>query len=135
MAVQATIDYLEGRLNGGGNPFRDYMINAEKGIDVLEDMIDTFWENPLAFAVMVHNLYREPMIDVFSGRIYEGDLHKNRDAAMAAFRKLLKRDRAYDDQTLFSIPIGSRFHPERAELWNSQLDSVETTERWIRDNA
>ena len=135
MAVQATVDYLEGRLNGSGNPFREYMISAEKGIDVLEDMIDTFWENPLAFAVMVHNLYREPMIDVFSGRIYEGDLHKKRDEAMVAFRKLLKRERAYDDQTLFSIPIGSRFHPERAELWNSHLDSVETTERWIRDNA
>jgi flavin-dependent dehydrogenase len=136
-AAQATEDYLNGKLSNsnGVNPFREYMIAAEKGIDVLEDMIDTFWENPLAFAVMVHNLYREPMIDVFSGRIYEGDLHKNRDEAMVAFRKLLKRERAYDDQTLFSIPIGSRFHPERAPLWNSELDSVETTEAWIRDNT
>ena len=82
MAADVTVEYLSGKLgNGsnGANPFREYMIAAEKGIDVLEDMIDTFWENPLAFAVMVHNLYREPMIDVFSGRIYEGDLHKNRD--------------------------------------------------------
>jgi flavin-dependent dehydrogenase len=136
-AAQATQDYLNGKLSNsnGVNPFRDYMIAAEKGIDVLEDMIDTFWENPLAFAVMVHNLYREPMIDVFSGRIYEGDLHKNRDEAMVAFRKLLKRERAYDDQTLFSIPIGSRYHPERAPLWNSELDSVATTEAWIRDNT
>jgi hypothetical protein len=75
------------------------------------------------------------MIDVFSGRIYEWNLHKGRHEAMAAFRKLLKRERAYDDQTLFSIPIGSRYHPERAALWNSELDSVETTERWIRDHA
>jgi len=136
MAAEATLDYLAGKLPGNGaNPFRDYMITAEKGIDVLEDMIDTFWENPLAFAVMVHDKYREPMIDVFSGRIYEDDLHKNRDEAMVAFRKLLKRERAYDDQTLFSIPIGSRYHPERAALWNSELATVETTERWIRDNT
>jgi hypothetical protein len=111
------------------------MITQEKGIDVLEDMIDTFWENPLAFAHMVHSLYREPMLDVFSGRIYESSLHKGRDEAMVAFRKLLKRERSYDDQTLFSIPIGSRYHPERAELWNSELSSVEGTEAWIRDNT
>jgi flavin-dependent dehydrogenase len=136
MAVDAAVDYLDGKLaTNGANPFREYMIGVEKGIDVLEDMIDTFWENPLAFAVMVHDRYREPMVDVFSGRIYEGMLHKGRDQAMAAFRKLLKRERAYDDQTLFSVPIGSRFHPERAPLWNSELDSVETTERWIRDQA
>ena len=138
LAVDAVVDYLEGTgptTGNGGNPFRNYMIGVEKGIDVLEDMIDTFWENPLAFAYMVHSLYREPMVDVFSGRIYEGMLHKGRDEAMVAFRKLLKRERAYDDQTLLSIPIGSRFHPERAELWNSELDSVETTERWLRDNT
>jgi hypothetical protein len=32
------------------------------------------------------------------------------------------------------VPIGSRYHPERAPLWNSAFDSVETTERWIREN-
>ena len=138
VAVDAAVEYLEAggvAAGNGKNPFFDYMVGVEKGIDVLEDMIDTFWENPLAFAVMVHNKYREPMLDVFSGRIYEGMLNKNRDEAMVAFRKLLKRERSYDDQTLFSVPIGSRFHPERAELWNSELSSVEGTERWIRDNT
>lgn len=138
VAVDAAVDYLAAggvAAGNGKNPFFDYMVGVEKGIDVLEDMIDTFWENPLAFAVMVHNKYREPMLDVFSGRIYEGMLNKNRDEAMVAFRKLLKRERAYDDQTLFSVPIGSRYHPERAELWNSELSSVEGTERWIRDNT
>ena len=120
---------------GEAKPFHDYMVHAEKGIDVLEDMIDTFWENPLAFAFMVHNRYREPMIDMFSGRIYEGMPIKGRDEAMAAFRELLERERTYDDAGLFSVPIGSRFHEERAPLWNSELDSVETTERWLRDNA
>jgi hypothetical protein len=32
-----------------------------------------------------------------------------------------------------SISNGSRFHPRRTPLWNSGLDSVETTERWLGD--
>ena len=102
---------------------------------VLEDMIDTFWENPLAFAFMVHDKFREPMLDVFAGRIYEGQPTRGLDEAMMVFRRLLKRERAYDDQTLFSVPIGSRYHPERAPLWNSELSTVEGTEAWIRDNG
>ena len=112
------------------------MITAEKGIDVLEDMIDTFWENPLAFAVMVHNKYREPMLDVFSGRIYEHSLH-HRVVTRRWWRSAScsSGSGATTIETLFSIPIGSRFHPERAELWNSELSSVEGTEAWIRDNT
>ena len=135
MAVDAALGYLEGKGRDDANPFHEYMIGVEKGIDVLEDMIDMFWENPFAFAIMVHDRYREPMIDVFSGRIYEGMLNNGRDEAMVAFRKVLKRERTYDDAGLFSVPIGSRFHEERAPLWNSELDSVETTERWLRDNT
>ena len=134
-AADAAVKYLDGPGPDGDHPFHQYMIDVEKGIDVLEDMIDTFWENPFAFGFMVHNRYREPMIDVFSGRIYDGMLHKGREEAMAAFRRLLGRERTYDDDGMFSVPIGSRFHEERAPLWNSALDSVETTERWIRDNG
>jgi hypothetical protein len=75
------------------------------------------------------------MIDVFSGRIFGRTPTADLDAALGAFRKLLGRERVYDDEGLFSVPIGSRFHPERAPLWNSTLDSVETTEAWIRDLA
>jgi flavin-dependent dehydrogenase len=135
LAADAAVAYLDGKGRDDAKPFHEYMVMVEKGIDVLEDMIDTFWENPLAFSVMVHNRYREPMIDVFSGRIYEDSLHKGRDEAMVAFRKLLKRERTYDDEGMFSVPIGSRFHEERAPLWNAELDSVETTERWIRQNV
>jgi flavin-dependent dehydrogenase len=134
--LDPAIAYLDGKTGTNGeNPFRDYIIDAEKGIDVLEDMIDTFWENPLAFAFMVHDKFREPMLDVFAGRIYEGQPTRGLDEAMTVFRRLLKRERAYDDQTLFSVPIGSRYHPERAPLWNSELSTVEGTEAWIRDNG
>lgn len=133
-AVEATLEYLQGKGRDSEKPFHDYVLHVERGIDVLEDMIDTFWENPLAFAYMAHKRYREPLIDCFSGRIYDGMLHLGRDEALAAFRRVLKRERVYDEEGMFSVPIGSRFHAERAPLWNSELDSVETTERWIRDN-
>ncbi len=134
-AADATMEWLDGKGRDSRTPFDDYMRRAEKGIDVLEDMIDTFWENPLAFAYMVHRKFRDPMIDVFSGRIYDHLPNKGLPEAMVRFRKLLGRERNYDDPDTFSVPIGSRFLPERAPLWNSTLDSVETTERWIRDSA
>ena len=45
------VGWLDGKGRDDENPFHDYMVAVEKGIDILEDMIDTFWENPLAFAV------------------------------------------------------------------------------------
>ena len=36
--------------------------------------------------------------------------------AVTAFRKLLKRERTYDSD-IYSMPIGSRYHAERAPIW------------------
>ena len=132
-AAEAAAACLERGPGNEGTLFRDLMIRVESGLDILEDMIDTFWENPLAFAVMVHLRFREPLIDVFAGRVFEGMPTRGLDMALPAFRKLLKRERTYEDVDLISVPIGSRFHPERAPLWNSALDNVETTERWMRE--
>ncbi len=130
---------VERWLNGEGrdsdNPFQAYMLHTERAIDMLEDMIDTFWENPLAFAVMVHDKFRQQVLDMFAGRIYDGMPVADRDQALATFSRLLKRERVYDDSGEFSIPIGSRFHAERAPLWNSQLTDIESTERWLADSA
>jgi 1H-pyrrole-2-carbonyl-[peptidyl-carrier protein] brominase len=131
LAADAAAAYAERR--GSAEPFRDYMLHIEGAIDILEDVIDAFWENPLGFAVLVHKGFREPLIDVFAGRIFEGMPHNGRDEALVALRRLLKRERRYTDMELVSVPIGSRYHPERAPLWNSELDSVETTERWMRE--
>src|SRR5262245_41074722 len=46
LAADAAAGYLEGRGRGEANPFRDYMVHVERGIDILEDVLDTFWENP-----------------------------------------------------------------------------------------
>jgi len=130
----AVKDYLNGQGRDSNNPFHDYMVFVEKGGDVLEDVLDTFWENPLAFSLFVHSRYRFSMVDVFAGRIYDGLPNDGRDRALSGFRELLKRERSYDQEGLFSVPIGSRFQPERAPLWNSELDSVETTEAWMREH-
>ncbi len=127
--------WLGGEGRDSDNPFHDYMVHTERAIDMFEDMIDTFWENPLAFAVIVHDRFRQEVLDIFAGRCYDGMPVADRDRALEVFRKLLKRERSYDADGVYSMPIGSRFHPERAPLWNSELDSLETTERWLRDEA
>ena len=137
LAAESAAAYLGGKGRDSDNPFQDHMVYAERAIDMFEDLIDTFWENPLAFSVFVHDRYRSGIIDIFAGRNYDDDglPIEERDEALAAMRNLLKRERTYDEAGLFSVPIGSRFHAERAPLWDSHLDSVETTERWIRDVA
>lgn len=131
LAARAVEAYLEGEGRDSDNPFQAHALECETGIDVLEDLIDAFWENPLAFSVFVHSRYIEQMVDAFAGRIYTE--HDQPSVAVNAFRKLLGRERTYNGDGLYSVPIGSRFDPSRAPLWDSTLDSVETTERWMRE--
>ena len=108
--------YVDGARRDDANPFADYQLHVEKGVDVLEDMMDCFWEFPLAFSRFQHAKYTELMIDIFAGRLYE----RQPSAALLAIRKLLKRERAYDGDDEYSVPIGSRYHAERAPLWEEQ---------------
>jgi 1H-pyrrole-2-carbonyl-[peptidyl-carrier protein] brominase len=127
-AVPHVLAYLEGKGRDKANPFAEHMLFCEKGTDNLEDMVDLFWEQPFAFATFVHHRYREELIDVFAGRVYESEHQPS--PAMLKFRKMLKRTRDYEHEDDYSIPIGSRFHPERAALWepNSPLSN---TEEWM----
>jgi 1H-pyrrole-2-carbonyl-[peptidyl-carrier protein] brominase len=133
LAADQVARYLEGVGRDSNDPFQEYMMHTERAIDMLEDVIDTFWENPLAFAYMVHDQFRHQVLDMFAGRIYDGMPVKDRDQALAVFRKLLKRERTYDADGEYSIPIGSRYHPERAPLWNSELSDIKTTEKWLEE--
>jgi 2-polyprenyl-6-methoxyphenol hydroxylase-like FAD-dependent oxidoreductase len=120
-------EYLEGKRRNGANPFADHQVFCEKGIDNLEDMIDLFWEQPFAFATFVYHRYPDQLTDAFAGRIYP---HEHQPSpAVLAFRKMLKRTREYDRDD-YSVPIGSRFHPERAALWEPN-SPVGTTEEWM----
>ena len=92
-------------------------------------MIDLFWEQPFAFATFVYHRYPDQLTDAFAGRIYPTEHQPS--PAVLAFRKMLKRTREYD-QDDYSVPIGSRFHPERAALWEPN-SPVDTTEKWMGD--
>jgi flavin-dependent dehydrogenase len=118
--------YLGGHNRDKDNPFEDYQLACEQGADILEDTLDSFWEHPFTFAVFVYQRYTEYMTDMFAGRIYE---HQP-SPALLAFRKVLKRERVYNGDDTYSIPIGSRYHPERAPLWEAKSE-IETTETWM----
>jgi 1H-pyrrole-2-carbonyl-[peptidyl-carrier protein] brominase len=136
LAADATVQYLAGRGRDKGDTlFRDYTTHIERGIDMLEDLIDAFWEYPLGFALLVHNRpqHRDAVVDIFAGRVFDGMHSVGRAETLEVFRKLLKRERSYEADGLYSVPIGSRYHPERAGIWNAGLDSEETTERWMRE--
>jgi flavin-dependent dehydrogenase len=122
--------YLGGANHDLPNPFYEHQLLCEKGIDILEDCLDSFWEYPLAFALMVYHRHPEHMTDMFAGRIYE----RQPSPALHEFRDLLKRKESREDSyktsDIYSIPIGSRFHPERAPIWEVS-SSVESTETWM----
>jgi flavin-dependent dehydrogenase len=118
--------YLNGAHRDAANPFADYQLACEVGIDILEDVLDCFWEQPFTFATFVHARYTEHMTDMFAGRIYE----RQPSPALHGFRAVLKRQRTYDGDDSYSIPIGSRYHPERAPLWQAGSE-VESTESWM----
>jgi len=127
-AVPHVLAYLEGKGRDLANPFAEHMLFCEKGTDNLEDMVDLFWEQPFTFAALVHLRYREELIDAFAGRVYEHEHQPS--SAILAFRKMLNRTRDYDHEDDYSIPIGSRFHPERAAIWEPN-SPVSTTEEWM----
>src|SRR5215472_4868444 len=126
-AAPCVREYLEGKRRNGANPFADHQVFCEKGIDNLEDMIDLFWEQPFAFATFVYHRYPDQLTDAFAGRIYPTEHQPS--PAVVGFRKMLKRTREYDKDD-YSVPIGSRFHPERAAIWEPN-SPVETTEQWM----
>jgi flavin-dependent dehydrogenase len=109
-------DYLSGKGRDDSNPFADYQMTMEQGIDILEDLMDTFWEYPLAFAQMAHRAHPDLVTDMFAGRLWD---HQP-STAVTAMRRLLKRERTYDADEEYSVPIGSRYHPERAPIWQTQ---------------
>jgi hypothetical protein len=49
-------------------------------------------------------------------------------------RKMLKRaeerEMSYTNGDMYSMPIGSRYHPERAPIWQVGSE-VESTEQWM----
>ncbi len=109
-AANAVKDYLNGKGRDDERPFAAYEIEREQGIDIVEDMMDAFWEYPLPFAKVVHD-YQDEMTDIFAGRLWD---HQP-SAALKKLRRMTNRERVYDGN--LQLPVGSRYHPERAHIW------------------
>jgi len=79
---------------------------------------------------MVHNRFPDLITDVFAGRIYE----RQPSTGVLEARNLLKRqderERSYEKRDLYSQPIGSRYHPERAPIWEAN-SPIQSSEDWL----
>jgi hypothetical protein len=89
MAAGAIERYLAGEGRELDRPFADFERAAERGIDVFQSLLDGFWENSLAFPILVHQRYPEDFIDMFAGRVYVDHEYEG----LRAIRKVLARSR------------------------------------------
>ncbi len=69
-AAEAIDGFLKGKNADAENPFADYQHHCEGGMDVIQEVLDCFWNHPMAFSVMAHTRYHEDFIDLFAGRVY-----------------------------------------------------------------
>jgi flavin-dependent dehydrogenase len=130
LAAAAVKELFSQGLRDAGRPFAGYQLYCEKGIDVLEDMIDLFWMEPLAFAAFVHERYRDDLTDIFAGRTHTGQPSTGTTAIRRLLRRESERERSYEREDEYSVPIGSRFHPELAPIWTGRSE-MKTTEAWM----
>lgn len=72
---QAVHDYLAGQNREVENPFAAYERFASRGQDIIQTMLDCFWEFPLQFQRFAHWTHQEEIIDLFAGRIYGDAVH------------------------------------------------------------
>jgi FADH2-dependent halogenase len=70
MAADAIADYLEQRDVAA---LLDFQRRADAAQDVVQDLIDAFWNQPLAFGYLIDRKHRDDLIDIFAGRIYDID--------------------------------------------------------------
>ncbi len=69
-AAEVIEEYLQGKYDGQVNPFAGYQQYCEDGTDVFQQVIDGFWDHPLAFAFFVHERHVDDFRDMFAGRVY-----------------------------------------------------------------
>jgi flavin-dependent dehydrogenase len=72
-AADAIVAYLDGATRPLDHPFAAYERLAARGQRIVQDLIDCFWEFPLAFQRMAHQTHQDDITDCFAGRIYEED--------------------------------------------------------------
>lgn len=69
-AAGAIARYFAGEGRDAPNPFAEHERLCQRGTDAYQELIDGFWEDPLAFQFLVHHKYTDDVIDLFAGRVY-----------------------------------------------------------------
>lgn len=75
-AAAAVKDYLDGVTSEHAKPFLQYQNYADRGQDIIQTMLDCFWEFPFPFQRFAHMTHQEEIIDMFAGRIYGEKIHE-----------------------------------------------------------
>jgi 1H-pyrrole-2-carbonyl-[peptidyl-carrier protein] brominase len=87
LAANAIQEFLSNRGAGESDPFANYAMLSTRGLDTVQELVDAFWNEPLAFAVMMHSRYTDDCIDIFAGRVY----NEEPSAGLQAFRTLNRK--------------------------------------------
>jgi FADH2-dependent halogenase len=89
-ASEAAVRYFSGEAHGLDNPFAEYESLVDAGQDVIQDLVDCFWDFPLAFQGLVHRSHSDDMTDLFAGRLY-GDMVEGNQGLQIMRRMLATR--------------------------------------------
>jgi flavin-dependent dehydrogenase len=87
LAAPVIKSYLAGAGRDQADPFAAHRRLCDRGLDRFQDLIDGFWSQPLAFAVLVHHRHPDFSVDLFAGRVY--DDHDN--PAIQGMREIKQR--------------------------------------------
>ncbi len=90
MASQAVAQYFVGENRDTANPFAAYEHTANQGQNIVQDLVDCFWDFPFQFAYLVHYKHPLDIIDCFAGRLY-GDEQQELPGVKSMRQMLAKR--------------------------------------------
>jgi flavin-dependent dehydrogenase len=74
LAAQALDLYLDDPVAAGPEAFADYAHRANRAQKVVEYIIRTFWDYPLAFLKLAHFSNSSDIAEIFSGRLYSDNV-------------------------------------------------------------
>lgn len=70
LAAQAIKRYIGGEKGDAENPFVDYQTIVQGGQEIVQNLVDCFWDFPVAFLYYIQKRHIDGITDIFSGRIY-----------------------------------------------------------------
>jgi flavin-dependent dehydrogenase len=74
LATPHILRYLSGETRNAPHPFAAHELTCNTAMDNLQDLIDSFWSDPLPFALLVNGKRtRDDVIDLFAGRVYTNE--------------------------------------------------------------